>query len=106
MSEIETLQIRYADLPEAVREFRPHCPGCTPDATTDEHARPCSFYDCPGLPSELRVTCDTCMYDFAAADGQVSCDHDTCETARWLHGNVATYRRWVEMLREEAAAWG
>ena len=42
--------------------------------------------------------------DFAAGDGQISCDHRTCETATRLSGNVETYRRWVEMLREESAA--
>ncbi|MFQ5558519.1 MAG: hypothetical protein ACE5GB_13565 [Acidimicrobiales bacterium] len=92
----------FAALPRAVREFRPRCPGCTPGSVSAEGARPCSFYDCPGLPEGLRVTCDTCMYDFAAGDGRVSCDHDTCETALRLKGNVETYRRWVEMLRSEA----
>jgi hypothetical protein len=106
MTDLDPLQIKYADLPEAVRTFRPGCPGCTPDVATAEDARPCSFYDCPGLPGELRVTCNTCMYDFASEDGQISCDHDTCDTARLLRGNVAIYRRWVEMLREEAAAHG
>lgn len=106
MADSDPFPTRYADLPAAVRDFRPQCPGCTPDVATREDARPCSFYDCPGLPAELRVTCNTCMYDFAAEDGQVTCDHDTCETARWLRGNVATYRSWVEMLREEAIARG
>lgn len=104
MAYSDPFQLKYADLPEVVRDFRPKCPGCTPEVATDESGRPCSFYDCPGLPAELRVTCDTCMYDFAAGDGQVSCDHRTCETATRLSGNVETYRRWVEMLREESAA--
>ena len=90
-------------LPDAVREFRPNCPGCTPQAATAAGARPCSFYDCPGLPEELNVTCNTCMYDFAAHDGQVKCDHTTCETALRLEGNVATYRLWRRMMRSEIA---
>ncbi|MDH3752896.1 MAG: hypothetical protein OEU32_03400, partial [Acidimicrobiia bacterium] len=82
----------YTALSRAVREFRPTCPGCNPAAVTAEEARPCSFYDCPGLPSELEVTCNTCMFDFAAQDGQPSCDHTTCETALRLQRNVDTYR--------------
>ncbi len=91
-------------LPPAVRDFRPQCPGCTPSSVTADAARPCSFYDCPGLPAELQVTCNTCMYDFAVEDGQPTCDHSTCETALRLHGNVETYRKWVHLLELEAAA--
>jgi hypothetical protein len=93
----------YDSLPSAVREFRPRCPGCTPHNVTAEGARPCSFYDCPGLPKKLEVTCDTCMFDFAARDGQPKCDHKTCETALRLQKNVETYRSWIELLAEEAA---
>ncbi len=90
----------YGSLPPAVRAFRPQCPGCTPEKVTAEGARPCSFYDCPGLPPELQVTCNTCMYDFAAQDGQIMCDHAACETALRLVRNVETYRTWVRMLAE------
>ena len=93
-------------LSQTVRQFRPGCPGCTPDVTTAVDARPCSFYDCPGLPAELHVTCDLCMYDFAAQDGQPSCDHSTCETALRLRANVETYRKWIQLLKDEAAAQG
>ncbi len=103
MSHVEFSEADYWSLPPAVREFRPNCPGCTPDKTTAEGARPCSFYDCPGLPAELHVTCDLCMFDFAIDDGQPSCDHTTCETAIRLRGNVETYRKWVELLRAEYA---
>ncbi len=91
----------FAKLPRSVREFRPQCPGCTPAALTADEARPCSSYDCPGLPPELKVTCDSCMYDFAAGDGQFKCDHDVCETAQRLQGNVETYRTWVNHLVSE-----
>jgi hypothetical protein len=97
---------RYAELPEAVREFRPRCPGCTPVAVVSEGARPCSFYDCPGLPAELQVTCNMCMFDFAAEDGQPKCDHATCETALRLKKNVATYRQWVRLITAEAVGQG
>jgi hypothetical protein len=88
-------------LPPAVRAYRPRCPGCDPTTVTSGSTRPCSYYDCPGLPDELRVTCDTCMYDFAAEDGQVKCDHATCETARRLASNVPVYRAWVALVRSE-----
>lgn len=92
-----------SDLPATVRDFRPTCPGCTPAIVTQPDARPCSFYDCPRLPDELRVVCDTCVYDFAAEEGQVKCDHRTCETALRLQGNVTTYRSWLRLLESEAA---
>jgi hypothetical protein len=44
------------------------------------------------------------MYDFAAQDGQPSCDHNTCETALRLRGNVETYRKWIQLMKDEAAA--
>ena len=94
----------YSALPPAVRNFRPQCPGCTPEKATVDGARPCSFYDCPGLPAELEVTCNQCMYDFSVDDGQPTCDHNTCETARRLRANVSTYLTWVQMLKDEAAA--
>ena len=94
----------FESLPPAVRDFRPKCPGCTPTAVTVEGVRPCSFYDCPGLPAELRVTCDKCMYDFAIHDGQIKCDHSTCEDALRLEGNVETYRTWLQMLRDEVSS--
>lgn len=91
----------YDTLPAAVRDFRPNCPGCTPMTVTGPDARPCSFYDCPGLPEELKVTCDLCMFDFAAGSGQVRCNHATCETALRLRGNVPTYRRWMDLIASE-----
>ncbi len=88
-------------LPRSVREFRPLCPGCTLHHAISEDAKPCSFYDCPGLPHELEVTCDLCLFDFVADDGQMKCDHLVCETALRLKGNVATYLAWVEILKAE-----
>ncbi len=85
-------------LPPEVRAFRPRCPGCTPEKIAVPGARPCSFYDCPGLPAELEVTCDLCMYDFARDDGQLKCDHATCPTAVRLRANVPVYRAWLEMI--------
>jgi hypothetical protein len=88
-------------LSQAVREFRPRCPACTPSAVVAPGARPCSYYDCPGLPAELQVTCPQCMFDFVAGDGQVKCDHSTCPTALRLQANVPIYRAWVAMLMDE-----
>lgn len=96
----------FKDLPPAVLEFRPNCPGCTPQTVTAADARPCSSYDCPGLPAELKVTCDLCMYDFAADDGQIKCDHSTCETAQRLKSNLASYRAWVDILEQETTGTG
>lgn len=88
----------FTTLPETVRAFRPKCPGCSPQAVTADAAKPCSAYDCPGLPSQLKVTCDTCMYDFANEEGQIKCEHATCEMAQRLRGNVATYRAWLDYI--------
>ena len=43
------------------------------------------------------------MYDFAADDGQPTCDHSTCATALRLKGNVETYRKLVQLVMHEAA---
>ncbi len=87
-----------ATLPPEVGAFRPRCPGCTPDKIAAPGARPCSFYDCPGLPAALEVTCDLCMYDFAGDEGQVKCDHAACPTAVRLRANVPVYRAWLELI--------
>ena len=92
----------FEELPKSVRDFRPNCPNCTPAKLVEPGARPCSFYDCSGLPAELEVTCDKCMYDFVADDGQVLCDHSTCATALRLSGNVETYRTWVRLVSTES----
>ena len=99
-------EVDIAVLPPSVHTFRPQCPGCTVQGAISEDAKPCSFYDCPGLPDELKVTCDLCMFDFAANDGQVKCNHATCETARRLRANVKYYRAWVELLKAEAGLEG
>ena len=96
----------FTGLPESVREFQPGCPGCSPGTVSAEGARPCSHYDCPGLPVELQVTCNKCMYDFAASDGQPMCDHTTCEDAIRLTGTVETYRQWVARLAAGAGGSG
>lgn len=103
---MDETDIDFALLPPAVRAYRPRCPGCDPTVVVAQATRPCSYYDCPGLPEQLHVTCDTCMYDFAAEDGQVKCDHQTCETARRLAANVPIYRAWVAMLRSKLEATG
>ncbi len=46
------------------------------------------------------------MYDFNAADGQIRCDHATCETALRLQQNVGTYRTWVRLIAAEEAWQG
>lgn len=93
----------YSSLPEEVRDFRPQCPNCSPERVLQSDSRPCSFYDCPGLPEQLEVTCPICVYDFNADQGTVKCDHNTCETALRLKANVPTYRTWLQLLEEERA---
>ena len=88
-------------LPEEVRNFRPRCPNCSSPVVLDLRSRPCSFYNCPGLPVRLQVTCDICVYDFFGDAGTIKCDHDTCETARRLKANVPIYRAWLRLLDEE-----
>ena len=94
--------VSHQALPEAVRRFRPTCPGCSATAALKDPARPCSSYDCPGLPADLQVTCAECMYDFAFEDGQVKCDHATCEEALRLESNVPTFRAWLDLLEAES----
>ena len=96
--------IDFGQLPESVRDYRPQCPGCTPQKAIAPDGKSCSFYDCPGLPAGLKVTCDMCMFDFAKEDGQIKCDHSTCETAARLRANVGTYRAWVRLIAAEMAA--
>ena len=98
--EVLLVYTNFRSLPGTVRRFRPRCPGCTPTSVTSAGARPCSFYSCSGLPEELKVTCDTCMYDFAAEDGQVKCNHETCETAVRLRSNVGIYKAWLRLIKE------
>ena len=81
----------------------PNALGALQTKVIEPGARPCSFFDCSGLPKELEVTCSICVYDFAADDGQVKCDHDTCETAVRLKKNVETYKTWLRLIEAEAA---
>jgi hypothetical protein len=106
LMEVAVAEVDRSSLPTLVREFRPNCPGCSPDKLSIDETRPCSFYDCPGLPKELEVTCNLCMYDFASGDGQPKCDHKTCETALRLQKNVPTYRLWLDLVRSEARLKG
>lgn len=92
----------FAELPAAVQEFRPKCPGCTPAKVTTPDALPCSFYNCPGLPSELEVVCKVCVYNFASDDGTDKCDHSTCETAIRLK-ETSPPTTWIHLLETEAA---
>lgn len=85
----------HPPFPVELLRFR-QCPGCSYDWAEGTGHRSCSYYDCPYLPSALRVTCDFCGYNFFISDGQIKCDHDTCEHATQLRANVATYLAWRE----------
>jgi hypothetical protein len=53
--------------------FRP-CPGCGFDIATGEGERSCSWGDCPYLPEELNVFCETCRFNFFTMEGNPPCE--------------------------------
>ena len=63
------------------QEFRT-CPGCGLDIATGEGERSCSWGECPYLPEELDVYCDTCRFNFFTGEGNPPCeDPFACEHA-------------------------
>ena len=54
-------------------DFR-KCPGCGLDIATGEGERSCAWGDCPYLPEELDVYCDTCRFNFFTGEGNPSCE--------------------------------
>ena len=51
-----------------------HCPGCGFDFATGDGERSCSWGDCPYLPDELSVFCDTCRFNLFTMEGNPSCE--------------------------------
>jgi len=59
------------------------CPGCGFDIFTGEGVRSCSWGECPYLPEELNVVCDSCMFNFFTMEGNPPCeDPMKCEHAQ------------------------
>jgi hypothetical protein len=72
------------------------CPGCGYDFATGEGERSCSWGDCPNVPAELDVYCDTCRFNFFTGEGNPPCaDPYRCEHAHEPLGNVANMRAWL-----------
>lgn len=76
-------------------EFR-NCPGCGFDIATGEGERSCAWGDCPYLPEELDVYCDTCRFNFFTGEGNPSCvDPLACEHAAEPLRHVENVQAWM-----------
>jgi hypothetical protein len=73
------------------------CPGCGFDLVTGDGRRSCAWGDCPYLPDELKVLCDTCRFNLMTMQGNPSCDDPlSCEDAADARAHVENLRVWVE----------
>jgi hypothetical protein len=71
------------------------CPGCGFDLTTGEGERSCSWGDCPYLPEELNVFCDTCRFNLFTMEGNPSCEDPLhCDHAAEPLGHVENLHTW------------
>ena len=71
------------------------CPGCGFDFATGEGERSCSWGDCPYLPEELNVFCDSCRFNFFTMEGNPPCEDPlTCEHAAEPRSHVENLRTW------------
>ena len=76
-------------------DFR-KCPGCGLDIATGEGERSCAWGDCPYLPEELDVYCDTCRFNFFTGEGNPPCeDPNKCEHAAEPLRHVENVRAWI-----------
>jgi hypothetical protein len=72
------------------------CPGCGLDILTGEGERGCAWGDCPYLPEELNVFCDSCRFNFFTMEGNPPCDDQmVCEHAADARAHVENLRRWA-----------
>ena len=71
------------------------CPGCGFDFATGEGERSCSWGECPYLPEELNVFCDTCRFNFFTMEGNPSCEDPLdCPEAAEPLAHVENLRAW------------
>jgi hypothetical protein len=71
------------------------CPGCGFDFATGEGERSCSWGDCPYLPEELNVFCDSCRFNFSTMEGNPPCEDPlTCEHGADARSHVENLRTW------------
>jgi hypothetical protein len=76
-------------------DFR-KCPGCGLDIATGEGERSCAWGDCPYLPEDLDVYCDTCRFNFFTEEGNPSCeDPSVCEHGVEPLQHVENVRSWL-----------
>ena len=72
------------------------CPGCGLDIATGEGTRSCAWGECPYLPEELDVYCDTCRFNFFTGEGNPPCDDPfRCEHAAEPMSHVDNVRAWA-----------
>jgi hypothetical protein len=76
------------------QDFR-QCPDCGLDLGTGEGERGCSLGDCPYLPEDLKVNCDTCWFNFFTMEGNPRCEDPlSCEEGAEARSHVEAYRAW------------
>lgn len=72
------------------------CPHCDLDLGTGEGERGCSWGECPYLPEELNVFCDTCRFDFLTMEGNAPCEDPlSCQQGEDARSHVENYKRWM-----------
>jgi hypothetical protein len=77
------------------QDFR-QCPSCGLDLITGEGERACSWGECPYLPEELNVYCESCRFNFFTMEGNSPCaDPLACEHATEPLAHAANVRRWT-----------
>ena len=73
------------------------CPQCGWAFATGEGDRACSYGDCPNLPEDLNVFCDSCRFNFVTMEGNSPCaDPMQCDHRFEPLEHVENYRRWLE----------
>ncbi len=81
------------------------CPGCSYDFATGEGERACSWGECPYLPEELNVFCDSCRFNYFTMEGNSRCDDPlSCEHAAEPLAHVENHRQWLAALQAGAAS--
>ncbi|HSJ51832.1 MAG TPA: hypothetical protein VLA90_11225 [Actinomycetota bacterium] len=80
------------------------CPGCGYDLASGEGQRSCAWGECPYLPDELKVFCDTCAFNLFTMEGNPPCDDpSTCEEAAEARSHIENLRHYLETHRTPSA---
>jgi hypothetical protein len=92
---VQSIGRRREDPMARWEDFR-KCPGCGLDIATGEGERSCAWGDCPYLPEDLDVYCDTCRFNFFTEEGNPSCeDPSVCEHGVEPLQHVENVRSWL-----------